>query len=669
MIRMRRARLTAGILLGVGAVVAPLAGASGAAAASNQSPNTPTQVPAGINAAALPGATVFGSTPPGTQVTVSFVLKEQGISSLEAQVESGIPQSNYLSVSQFAARYGQPASNISALTSYLAGFGITTTVYPDDVNVVANGTAGDFNKALTITEENVNVPQQAGFGGLGPIRAQKVYSPKQAPLLPYRLASFVTAILGLSNYGPFVSDIAKPSSYSKPQQGSSNTCVAEFGLPNGCHLPSDFAKWYDLDPLYAKGASGAGQTLGIVTLASVDSGAPQYFWQNISHTNRTGTFSVDAVDGGSGAASANAGSDETDLDIEQSGALAPGANVISYQAPNTDYGFSDGFFSAASQNVASTVSTSWGESETVVEAAILSGQESSGLQAATDEAFLEMAAQGQSMFVASGDEGAYAAARDLGTTNVSIQTPSDSPYVTAAGGSTLPWTGTFTGPDGSATVNVPAQRIWAWDYLWGPIAQVNGVPLAQVAESEVEGSTGGFSSVESTPSYQRNVSGTADFHAVQYLTPTDYTQIAPGLTEPIEWNFNATPSVTFGIGSGRAVPDISADADPETGYLVYGASVGGLNEYGGTSFVAPQLNGATAVIDSSLGHRVGFWNPAVYHAAASGFNAFTQLNATGTSNDNILYTGNPGQEYNQGVGLGLPDLAKLAGLFGAQLPF
>jgi kumamolisin len=669
MIRMRRARLTAGILLGVGAVVAPLAGASGAAASSNQSPNTPTQVPGGINAAALPGASPFGDTPPGTPVTVSFVLKEQGISSLEAQVESGIPQSNYLSVSQFAARYGQPASNISALTSYLAGFGITTSVYPDDVNVVANGTAGDFDKALTITEQNVHVPQQAGFGGFGPIRAQNVYSPKQAPLLPYRLASFVTAILGLSNYGPFVSDIAKPSSDSKPQKNGPNACVTEFGLPNGCHLPSDFAKWYDLDPLYAKDATGAGQTLGIVTLAAVDTGAPQYFWDNISHTTRTGTFTVDSIDGGAPGPNLTAGSDETDLDIEQSGALAPGANVISYQAPNTDYGFSDGFFTAASQNVASTVSTSWGESETVIEAAVLSSQESSGLQAAYDEAFLEMAAQGQSMFVASGDEGAYAANADLGSTNVSIQTPSDSPYVTAAGGSTLPWTGSVKGTDGSAAVSVPAQRIWGWDYLWGPIAQANDVPLAEAAESNVEGSTGGFSSVYPTPSYQRNVSGTADFHAVQYLTPTDYTQVAPGLTEPIEWNFNATPSVTFGIGSGRAVPDISADADPETGYLVYGASVGGLNEYGGTSFVAPQLNGATAVIDSSLGHRVGFWNPAVYHAAASGFNAFTQLNATGTSNDNILYTGNPGQEYNQGVGLGLPDLAKLAGLFGAQLPF
>ena len=69
--------------------------------------------------------------------------------------------------------------------------------------------------------------------------------------------------------------------------------------------------------------------------------------------------------------------------------------------------------------------------------------------AAFDEAFLEFAAQGQSGFDASGDAGAYDASGDLGTTNLSVDTPADSPYITAAGGTTLPWTGTLTGPDGT----------------------------------------------------------------------------------------------------------------------------------------------------------------------------------------------------------------------------
>ena len=80
---------------------------------------------------------------------------------------------------------------------------------------------------------------------------------------------------------------------------------------------------------------------------------------------------------------------------------------------------------------------------------------------------------------------------------------------------------------------------------------------------------------------------------------------------------------------------MSADADPYTGYLLYAPSFAGVGEpvlqggWGGTSFVAPQMNGSTAVIDSALGHRVGFWNPSIY-AVAGGFKSpFTQLRHRG----------------------------------------
>ena len=178
--------------------------------------------------------------------------------------------------------------------------------------------------------------------------------------------------------------------------------------------------------------------------------------------------------------------------------------------------------------------------------------------------------------------------------------------------------------------------------------------------------TGGYSADEPAPSYQQGVSGTSNFDAVEYLTPVDDETIVPGLVEPTEWSFNPNPPVTSGVVFGaRATPDVSTDADPETGYLVYTA--GGLGEAGGTSFVAPQLNGSAAVIDSYLGHRVGFWNPVIYGGAAYGGGLFTQLNTAGTSNDNLYYTGNPGELYNAGDGLGLPNLARIAQLF--SVPF
>jgi kumamolisin len=668
----RKARVTAAIVLavGAGAVAVPLAFAPGATAAPGTSPGTPTPVPGGVSVASLPGVTVFGDTPSDTSETVSFVLKEQNIGELEEQVDEGIPNSDFLSVSQFASKFGQSTSNISALTSYLAGFGIKSTVYPDDVDVVTTGTAGDYDSALSITEETVSVPAQHGVGGWGGLPAQganhNIYTNKQAPLLPYHLANFVSAILGLSNYGAYVNNIVKPSTHDAPQQGNSNSCVEEFGLTNGCHLPSFFTQTYNLNPLYER-ANGAGQTVGIVTLAAVDSGtgsftyAPQQFWSEYG-IKRTGSLTVDNVDGGPGAPSGASGSGETDLDIEQSGSIAPGANVIDYQAPNTDYGFADAFFTAASQNLASGVSASWGESETNLVASVLAGQESAGYVQAFDEAFLEMAAQGQSAFTSSADEGAYTASRDIGTTNLNADDPADSPYITAAGGTSLPGTTYLSGPDGDATATTTTNRIWGWDYLWAPIAQVTGLSLAEAAEDDVVGSGGGFSQLEPEPVYQKWVSGTSDFHAVQYLTPTDYTEVAPGLSEPTEWNFNATPSVSSGSGHGRAVPDLATDADPQTGYLVEQGADGGLTEAGGTSFVAPQLNGSTAVIDSYLGHRVGFWNPSMYDAVGHGNDPFSQLNSAGTGNDNIYYTGNPGQDYNEGIGLGVPNLASLANI-------
>jgi subtilase family serine protease len=646
-------------------------------ASSAPGPNTSVPVQAGVTTADVPVATVFGNTPASTPETVSFVLREQNMPALEAAVEQGVSTADFLSVSQFAREFGQSQYNISALESYLGQFGIATVAYADNLDVVASGTAGEFDTALAVQQKQYYAARRPGRGGTQGMPAQWFHGTTQSPELPYRLAGFVTAILGLTNYGPFTSQAVHIDTHvTVPQSGSSDACLTLTGLPNACNTPANFASNYGLTPLYRQGATGMGQTLAIVTLAALDVGAPEYFWQNIvGLPNSSRTVTVTNVDGGPGAPSDAAGTGETDLDVEQSGALAPGANVIVYQAPNTDSGFADAFFMAASQNIASGVSSSWGESETDLAALIASGQESPGYETAFDEAFLEMAAQGQSGFIASGDEGAYMATADLGTTNLAADVSADSPFITAAGGTTLPWTGTLVGTTGiTANVTVPAQRTWGWDYLWAPVANINGTPLAVSAESQVVGSGGGYSAIEPAPSYQRGVPGTSLWSAVQYLTPTAYQNVG-GIVEPTAWNFNPTPSVTHGYSSGRAIPDVSADADPYSGYLLYEPSAPSTGSalqggWGGTSFVAPQLNGASAVIDSALGHRVGFWNPMMYAAATSSHSPLTPIDTMGTGSDNIYYTGTPGTLYNAGSGLGYPNLSALAADFaGAQRGF
>ena len=635
-----------------------------------------TSVAQGVNPASLPGSKVFGDTPPGTPETVSFVLRAENLGRLEASVTGGM--GHFLTVKQFAAEYGQSPATIAALESYLGKFGIHTQAYPNDLDVVANGTAGEFDRALGVQQHQYHVPAYPGHGGHSGVPAQTVHGAPQSPQLPSSLADSVLTVLGLSDYGSFVSNaVHADQKILHPQSSSSSQCIAETGLPKACNTPADFASRYDLQGLYRRGARGQGQTVAIVTLAALDPGAPQFFWKNILGMKPSGrTVTVTNIDGGPGAPSDASGSGETDLDAEQSGALAPEANVIVYQAPNTDPGFFDAFADAASENIASSVSTSWGESEVVIKELIATSAEPQAYTAAFDEMYLELAAQGQSAFDASGDEAAYDDYDEFATTGLSVDNPADSPYITASGGTTLPFTGTVSGPDGTATVSSGnAERTWGWDYTWAPTAQVNGVPLETIAEDPflgVTGSGGGFSTFYPQPSYQHGVPGTSLFTAVPYFTSTDVEDIGGGVFEPTAFGFDPTPPTIHGFGSGRAVPDLSTNADPLSGYLLYEPSFAAIGQptlqpdWGGTSFVAPQLNGSAAVIDSYVGHRVGFWNPSIYSFATRSNSPFDSLNKPGTSNDNLFFTGTPGTVYNPGAGLGIPDFAQLGAAFSAQ---
>ncbi|MCL2586141.1 MAG: S53 family peptidase [Streptosporangiales bacterium] len=676
MARSVRRKLGAG--LAAGALIAGVTCAATTANASTAPGSDPlVDIQGALTSLGLPGATGLGSTSSDTPETVSFVLKERNSDQLKSQVTHGM--SHFLSTRQFADTYGQTPAVISALESYLAKYGIKAKAYGDDVDVVATGTAGQFDQALSTSQKQYRVPELHGTSGAASIPAQTVHAATGAPKLPADIAQNVLSVLGLTNYSTFSSQTAhvntaltqyNKSKAAKPGALSPTDCQALTGLQDACNLPSDFASRYGLSPLYKAGADGSGQTTAIVTLASMDPTAPQTFWSTIANTPQTGRqVTTTNVDGGPGLPTDSSGSGETDLDVEQAGGLAPGANVDVYQAPNTDSGFADAYFQAASDNTADSVSASWAESETYLKYTIADHTESPNYEAAFDEAFLELAAQGQSAFTAAGDWGAYTATADQQTTNLSVAASADSPYITAAGGTTNPWSGQLSNTTGTTTANVsvPNVRTWGWDYLWKPTATVQNESYAAAAESEVIGGGGGYSSIESRPSYQDQVPDIGHYNAVNWLTPTgDKTQSGTDLVEPTSFDVSENPAVSSGNSDGRAVPDVSADADPYSGYLLYEPSaveagssplIGG---YGGTSFVAPQLNGSAAVIDSYLGHRVGFWNPSIYSFATSGNDPFTPVNAEGTASSNLYYTGNPGSVYNPGSGLGVPNLDALA---------
>lgn len=613
---------------------------------------TTTYVQQGIGPVAVHDAQVFGTTPADTPVTVSIVLRTTNSSGLAAYIKGTTTPGNpsyrkFLSTAQFAQQYGQPNNIIQPIVNYFKSFGIQASVYENNLDIVLNGNAGQFNSAFQITLQDMKLKGKAFHGT------------KQPPKVPTQIANSVLAVLGLTNYSPFSSQAQQaPAAVQAklPKSGNAST------PPTGVVTPQQFTSHYNIDPLYQAGDMGQGETIGIVTLASLVPSDPQNFWKAYNIPNADANrISLVNVDGGSGAPSAAAGSTETALDVEQSGLVAPEANIRVYQAPNTDYGFVDAFFQAVSDNQVDSLSASWGESEDAVNYLLQNGEETPNYAQAFDEAFQEAAAQGISTFASAGDSGAYDASADLGSTDVSVDNPADSPYITAAGGTTLPASEAPTVFDevGIPYSAVPTERAWGYDYLWPYYATFGAPDEATFAQEAIGGGGGGYSVLFSQPDYQAGVPGISTASAVPYLTPTNNNT---------SWSFNANPpTVTVQSNGGRALPDVSMDADPETGYNIYSQLFGGDGwsaGWGGTSFVAPQLNGAAALIDEKAGGRVGFWNPQIYRFATSTNSPFTPLDASGTTNDNLYYTGTSGTVWNPATGLGVPDITQLAQDFG-----
>jgi len=104
----------------------------------------------------------------------------------------------------------------------------------------------------------------------------------------------------------------------------------------------------------------------------------------------------------------------------------------------------------------------------------------------------------------------------------------------------------------------------------------------------------------------------------------------------------------------RGVPDVSGDADPQTGYEIF--VDGQSSVFGGTSAVAPLMAGLTARLNQQAGKAVGFLNPVLYHQAetAGVFHDVTQ-------GSNGSYSASAG--WDACTGLGSPDGTKLLGVF------
>jgi kumamolisin len=268
------------------------------------------------------------------------------------------------------------------------------TPKPEQRNVKLTGTVAAMQKAFGVT-----LTQKVLEGETYRVRQGGIH-------LPPEVADVVDAVLGLDN---------------RPQAVPHFRSVGAAAASNGSFTPVQVGQLYQ----FPQGVSAAGQTIGIIELGGGYRAADikAYFKGLGLAAPKVTTVSIDK--GKNTPGDANGADGEVMLDIEVAGAVAPGANVVVYFAPNTDQGFIDAIAGAVhdTKNKPSVISISWGAPESAWTA-----QAMSTLDAACQSA----AALGITITVAAGDNGSTD-----GATGNNVDFPASSPHVLACGGTKL----------------------------------------------------------------------------------------------------------------------------------------------------------------------------------------------------------------------------------------
>jgi kumamolisin len=482
--------------------------------------------------AATQGARDLGAFADDESMDITVALPLNHVAELETLIaalhDPSSPQyGRYLSPEEFSERFGPTASQVAQVQSYLESQGMKVTSISGNRKLVkASGPHASVARAFS-----TEVHRYATSAG------KPFFAPKYELTLPANIP--IEAVHGLHNLSLY-------KTHSHAHEIDFAHPLATGSGPGGGVTPSDLRTAYRFPS--AATYDGSGQILALFELdgyAASDIAAyekaydlPSVLLSNI------------LVDGASGAS--GAGAAEVTLDIELMIAAAPGATkIIVYEGPNSDQGVIDTYNRIATDNVAKSISSSWGQPEDDSPTSVLQSESS---------IFMQMSAQGQSIFAAAGDSGAY----DDGKT-LSVDDPGTQPYVVSVGGTHLT----------TASAGGAYQSETTWN---------NGSASAGAGG-------GGISRVWSIPSYQTAI---------------------------------ASSSAAAGSGAStsmRNVPDVSLDADPQTGYSIY--FEGKWTIYGGTSCAAPIWAGFTALVnqarvEAGLG-TLGVPHPALYGLSAASY--------------------------------------------------
>jgi subtilase family serine protease len=568
-------------LLSGAAITVGLSVAVPAAASAASSVSLPNSHPSW----AMP-ANKVASTTPDSRIQFSVYLKmrdQAGAQAVASAVSNPASSSygHYLSPAQVRAQYAATDTTVQSVQRWLSSAGFTVgATASNNAYVMASGTAEQIQHAFAVQLNEYSVRghhRRAVSGNLS---------------LPSSILSSVVSVNGLSQSlsHPLSSTAAAASSATVPPPAgfrNAQPCSAYYGQKidttdpaySGQHLPyapcgykpAQLRTAYGIAGAVSKGIDGRGQTVAIIdwyVSPTLYSDAAEYASRNdpghplLPSQYSQYVFPPNTALEGPDDCDASDDFGEQTLDVEATHATAPGARILYVGASDCQDSSTDQALNyIVAGRLADVISNSYGDD----------GED--GIARDEIQAFnqivTEGALEGISINFSSGDDGDEAST--IGQPEADY--PASDPWVTAVGGTTL-----GIGATGQRVVETgwETTKSVLTNGTWGPATFLYG-------------SGGGTSTLFAEPGYQKGV------------VPDSLAKV------------NQT-----GGNKGRVVPDISMDADPNTGFLIGETQTFPDGVYydqyriGGTSLSSPLFSGVVAVANQLDHFDHGFLNPVIY---------------------------------------------------------
>jgi subtilase family serine protease len=518
----------------------------------------------------------------------------------------------WLNANDFGKNFGLADADVQTITAWLESHGFTiNNVYPNGMVIDFSGNAGQVRRAFHTSIHNLTVNGTPHIANVGD------------PEIPEALAPAVSGVVSMHDF--------RPRKKTRPKY-----TFTYQGQPFQAVVPADLATIYDFNPLFSKGITGSGQTIAVIEDTNLYSSQDWATFRTTFGLSQytTGTLATIHPAPPSGFTNCgnprvNSDDDEAILDAEWSTAAAPGAAIV--VASCADTAVTSGVYIAPLNLVNESapppiISISYGECE---------AENGASSNAALSALYQQAVAEGISIFVAAGDEGA--ASCDAGGTSathgIGVSANASTPYNVAVGGTDFSdafsgtintyWAKTNTSVWGSALSYIP-EIPWndscagslISNYLgyatgYGPNGFCNSSAAVQEGLLVVAAGSGGPSNCASGAPASFGVSnGTCQ----GFAKPSWQTGV-PGIAND---GVRDLPDVSMFASDGFwGHYSVTCFSDPENGGVPCVGAPLNWAGFGGTSVAAPVMAGAQALVNQSQSGPQGNPNYVYYALAAS----------------------------------------------------